>query len=180
MSKNPNGFFLMVEGGRIDHGSHANNAYRTLTDAVAMDAALKVALAKVSLKDTLIIVTADHSHTMSMAGYSDRDAPILGVSTFRGKPVLDLKGKPYTTIGYANGPGAKEGPRKDLTNAVTTDPDYIQESLVPLSSETHGGEDVAIMAAGPWAHLLQGVVDQNYIFHVMDHALQASARLGRK
>ena len=40
-----------------------------------------------------------------------------------------------------------------------------------MIDETHGGEDVAIFAGGPWAHLFQGVHEQNYIYHVMRHAL---------
>ena len=43
LSKNPKGFFLMVEGGRIDHGHHAGNAYRALTDAIAFADAVAVA-----------------------------------------------------------------------------------------------------------------------------------------
>ena len=180
MAKNPQGYFLMVEGGRIDHGSHANNAYRTLTDAVAMDVALKAVLAKVSLEDTLVIVTADHSHTLAIVGYPDRDTPILGLVKERGKLSLDLNKKPYSVISYANGPGGKDAARADLSEVKTSDPDFIQQSLVPLSSETHAGEDVAIFAAGPWAHLFQGVVDENYTFFVMDQALQATARLAAK
>jgi alkaline phosphatase len=178
--KNPQGYFLMVEGGRIDHGSHANNAYRTLTDAVAMNDALKAVLAKVSLEDTLVIVTADHSHTLSINGYPDRDTPILGLVKERGKLALDLNKKPYTVLSYANGPGAKEGPREDLTNVDTRDVEYIQQSTVPLLSETHAGEDVAIFAAGPWAHLFQGVVDENYTFFVIAYALKATERLAGK
>ena len=178
LARNPQGYFLMVEGGRIDHGSHANNAYRTLTDAVAMNEALKAVLAKVNLEDTLVIVTADHSHTLSINGYPDRDTPILGLVKERGKLALDLTGKPYTIIGYTNGPGAKDGARADLKDVNTQDVDYVQQSLVPLNSETHAGEDVAIFATGPWAHLFQGVVDENYIFFVMDYALGARARLG--
>ena len=181
MSANPKGFFLMVEGGRIDHGSHANNAYRTLTDAVAFDKAIKTALAKVNLDETLVIVTADHSHTMTISGYPDRENPILGLVRSKGKLVLGLDGKPYTTIGFANGPGGVGATgRTDLSAAETTDPEFIQQSLVGLSSETHGGEDVAIFATGPWAHLFQGSVEESYIFQVMDHALQASARLEGK
>ena len=180
LAKNPQGFFLMVEGGRIDHANHASNAYRTMTDAVAMDTALKAVLAKVSLDDTLIIVTADHSHTLTISGYPDRDTPILGLVKERGKLMLDLAGKPYTVLGFANGPGAKDGARDDLTAVDTSDADYVQQSATPLHNETHGGEDVAIFAAGPWAHLVQGVVDENYIFFVMDYALQASARLAEK
>jgi alkaline phosphatase len=53
----------------------------------------------------------------------------------------------------------------------TEDQGFHQEALVPLSSETHAGEDVAIFANGPKAHLLHGVQEQNYIFHVMKDAL---------
>ncbi len=177
LSKNPKGYFLMIEGGRIDHGSHANNAYRTLTDAVAMNDAVKAVLAKVDIKDTLVIVTADHSHTLNIIGYPDRDTNILGLVKERGKIALDNNKKPYTVIQFANGPGAKDGPRDDLSKSDTLDPDFIQQALVPLQSETHTGEDVAIFAIGPWAHLFQGIVDENYTFQVMDKALNASKRL---
>ena len=179
LAQNKNGYVLMVEGGRIDHGSHANNAYRTLTDAVAFEEAIKATLAKVNLKDTLVIVTADHSHTLTINGYPDRGTPILGLVKERGKLALDLNGKPYSILSFTNGPGAKDGPREDISKADVLDPDYVQQALVPLTSETHTGEDVAIFAAGPWAHLFQGVVDENYIFFVMDHALQATKRFAR-
>ena len=47
---------------------------------------------------------------------------------------------------------------------------FKQPALVPLSSESHGGDDVAIFAYGPQAHLFQGVYEQNYIAHVMGYA----------
>lgn len=50
------------------------------------------------------------------------------------------------------------------------DEDYEQPALVPLSSETHGGQDVAIYARGPMAHLFHGVHEQNYVAHVMMYA----------
>src|SRR5690606_40710096 len=58
------GYFLMIEAGRIDHAHHAGNASRALTDTLAMSEAVRVAMQKSSEKDTLIVVTADHSHTM--------------------------------------------------------------------------------------------------------------------
>ena len=179
LQNNDKGYVLMIEGGRIDHGSHANNAYRTLTDAVAFEESIKAVMARVNLDDTLVIVTADHSHTLSINGYPDRDANILGLVKERGKIALDRSGKPYTILSFTNGPGAKDGARVDLKDVDTTDVDYVQQSLVPLASETHTGEDVAIFAAGPWAHMFQGVVDENYTFFVMDHALGASARLAK-
>lgn len=180
LAKNANGYVLMVEGGRIDHGSHANNAYRTLTDAVAFNEAIKAVLAKVNTEETLVIVTADHSHTLSIMGYPDRDTNILGLVKERGKLALANDKKPYTVLQYANGPGAKGGERPDLTNVDTRDIDFIQEALIPLQSETHAGEDVGIFAIGPWAHLFQGVVDENYTFMVIDKALGASERLAKK
>ena len=111
LSQNPNGFFLMVEGGRIDHAHHDANAYRSLEDMVAFDNAIKAALGKVNLDETLVIVTADHSHTLTISGYPKRGNPILEtIVEPDGKPKLGKDGKPFTTLGYANGPGAvKEG-----------------------------------------------------------------------
>lgn len=47
---------------------------------------------------------------------------------------------------------------------------YVQQSAVPLSSETHGAEDVAIFAKGPMSHLFHGVQEQSYIAHAMAYA----------
>src|SRR5262249_25076596 len=79
LSQNKNGFFLMVEGGRIDQAHHYGNAYRALRDTVEFSDAVRAALKKVNLDDTLIIVTADHSHTLTMMGYPARGNNILGL-----------------------------------------------------------------------------------------------------
>jgi alkaline phosphatase len=183
LSRNPEGFLLMIEGGRIDHASHESNAFRTLTDGVAMNEAVKAALRKVDLDETLIVVTGDHSHTLTIAGYAKRGNPILGISIgVDDEPLLGTDDKPYTTIGFANGPGGMEepAPRASLTMEQATEPDFIQPSLVHLPSETHGGEDLGIYAIGPWAHLFQGTVEENYTFHVMDFAAGISERLAAR
>ncbi len=180
LSRNPNGYVLMVEGGRVDHGLHAGDAQRALGDAAALDEAVAAAVAMTSAEDTLIIVTADHSHTLSMAGYPQRGNPILGLVKEGDKLVLARDGKPYTTLSFANGPGSicaaqADGKwlcdRADLTNVDTTALGFRQQSLVPLGSETHGGEDVAIFAGGPGANLFSGTMEQNEIFHVMARSL---------
>ena len=61
------------------------------------------------------------------------------------------------------------------TLAQNTQPIY-PEANIPMSAETHGGEDVAIFAIGPNAHLIRGSMEQNWIFYVMADAL----RLARK
>lgn len=183
VSRNRKGFFLMVEGGRIDHAHHDGNAFRALTETIELSNAVRTALSKVDLRETLIIVTADHSHTFNMSGYPFRGNNILGlVRSADDRGDADSKydkstdGKPYTTLGYQNGPGAiKTIPRPDLSATDTTDPDFKQQSAVPLASETHGGEDVAIFAIGAGANLVHGVMEENWIFQVMREALRFPA-----
>lgn len=181
LSRNHNGFILMVEGARIDHGSHEGKAFLTLNETMALDEAVKAALAKVNTRDTLIIVTADHSHTLTIGGYTKRNNPILGLAVdVNGKVERAADGLPFTTLSFANGPGGlRKTKRADLSRVDTAAPGFVQQSLVPLWGETHGGEDVAIYATGPWAHLFQGTVEQNYIFHVMDYASRISARAAK-
>jgi alkaline phosphatase len=70
--------------------------------------------------------------------------------------------------------------RRDVTMEEATDPDYLQQSLVPMQSETHGGEDLGMYAIGPWSHLFQGTVEENYTFHVMNYASKIGERLAQK
>ena len=174
----PDGYVLLVEGALIDYAHHAGNAYRALDETIALSEAVAVADAMTSAADTLIVVTADHAHTLSFAGHPARGTPILGKANKGGAPdslAKDANGLPYTTLGYANGPGhAGAGSRPDLSAVDTTDPDYKQEAIVPLSSETHGGDDVGVWARGPGAEAVRGSIEQHTIFHLL---LQASPRL---
>ncbi len=192
-----NGFFLMVESGRIDHAHHAGNAFNALSDTIELSRAVAIADELTNDEDTLIIVTADHSHVFTIAGYPKRGNPILG--KVQGldehgapKDVDDLASDdlPYTTLGYANGRGfmdlgdetdADAGygvdihtGRADLSFIDTATAGFHQEATVPRSSETHAGEDVGIYAKGPGSHLLAGVNEQNMIFHVMERMANLS------
>ncbi|ODN06286.1 Membrane-bound alkaline phosphatase [Orchesella cincta] len=155
LSRNPNGFFLFIEGGRVDHAHHSNKAQKALVETISMDAAVLTAVENTSEQDTLILVTADHSHVMTISGYPQRGNPILG---FAG--ISDVDDLPYTTLSYANGPGYKHpvesGDRYDLTDDHLDHPDYTQMTGLPLLSETHGGDDVPIYSRGPFSHLLTG------------------------
>lgn len=189
LKKNNKGFFLMVESGRIDHAHHAGNAAGALTDTLALEAAIKSAYENTNPEETLILVTADHGHVFTIAGYPKRGNPILGkvVNVGAEQPAQAADGMPYTTLGYTNGRGfidlATEtdsdagysmdinAGRKDLTGIDTTSAGYHQEALIPLSSETHSGEDIALHATGPGSQLVQGVVEQSVVFHVINQAL---------
>jgi alkaline phosphatase len=189
------GYVLVVEAGRIDHAHHANNAYRALTDTIELARAVAAALALTNRDETLLIVTADHGHTLSLAGYPRRGNPILGLVVPPGSdaPLPDASGRPYAALNYATGPGhagqsdaQAAGPkhfphlpgrfvtsagRPDLKDVDTTAPEYLQEALVPLLSGAHSGEDVAVYAGGPGAELFRGVREQHYLYHVIVDAL---------
>lgn len=203
------GFFLMVESGRIDHAHHDTNAYRALVDTVEFDRSVGAALKRVDLSETLIVVTADHSHVFNIAGYPLAHAEMLpykpksAPKAFYDRPYhgildvvyrldhhtgevdrqLDLDGVPFTVAGYLNGPGHRKGmkrvdPCEDTHEGwggrpVTgpNDPNYLQETAVPLAWETHAGEDVVIYAAGAGADLVRGTVKNTFVFEVMLEAL---------
>lgn len=73
------GYVLMVEGGKIDHAHHQNFAKLALTEVIGLDQAVEAALNMVG-DDTLVIVTADHSHSLTFNGYPGRGNDILGKS----------------------------------------------------------------------------------------------------
>ena len=171
LSAKEEGYFLLVEAGRIDHAHHFSNAFRALGDTVALSDAVQWAVDNVDLSETLILVTADHSHTMTISGYPRRGNPILGtVEMEPGKPMLDATGKPYTTLSYANGPGYRKQ-RPDLSKVDTQARNFQQLGTVPMQAETHAGEDVAAFAAGANASAVRGVMEQNRLFNVMYDAL---------
>ncbi|XP_061095280.1 intestinal-type alkaline phosphatase-like [Conger conger] len=170
LRKNPKGYYLFVEDeGRIDHGHHGGRALFALTEAVHFDKAIERAMDLTSVLDTLSVVTADHSHVFTFGGYSVRGNPVLGFSR-----VTADDDKSFTTALYGNGPGYQilNGTRLTTTPfcSLIEFGEYRQQAAVPLDSETHGSEDVAIYAQGPMAHLFHGVQEQSYIAHVMAYA----------
>lgn len=177
------GYYLMVEGGRIDHGHHAGVPGLALTETQAFAKAVQAAVDRVDLGETLILVTADHSHVFTLAGYPTRGNDILGLvvgndlsGAPKTEPTLADDGRPYTTVGYANGRNAIRGQRPRPDTGLTA----VAQALVPVRyevitgdvsyDETHGGEDVALYAIGPGSNQVRGVIEQNLIFNIMMNA----------
>jgi alkaline phosphatase len=203
-ARHDGGWLLLVEGARIDMAHHEGSAWLALNETIAFSDAVRSALDMTSASDTLVLVTADHSHTLSFMGYPVRGNPILGKVMRAPRPgesgpqlSLDSTGLPYTTLSYTSGPGypgasnrQAQGPkqqphrpsdyqpathgRPDLRSVDTTAPSYLQEAMIPLKDETHGGEDVGVWARGPGADAVHGTIEQNVLFHIL---VQATPRL---
>ncbi len=147
LSRNPRGFILMVEGGRIDHGHHRNNAYRALDETIEFSNAVRTALEATNPQETLVVVTADHGHVFTMGGYPTRGNPILGTVVRNGVPgepgepeqvtAVDALGLPYTTLGYHNGPG--------YTGATQEQPEGPKR-IAPTARQPGGPKGIASMA----------------------------------
>ena len=201
LSRNDKGFFLMVEGGRIDHALHGSNAKRALEDTLAMDKAIDAALAYMEkkdpgLKNTLVVVTADHDHAIAFNGYTRIGNPILGkVRDYQTNELAKAAdGKPYTTLVFGNGgrpnstaasqvntedgnkpwvAPARGAVREDLTNVDTTQDNFLQEVGINLGtpgSETHGGGDVMLFAGGAGAKIFKGTMDNTRVFSKVKEA----------
>ncbi len=182
LSRNSKGYFLMVEGGRIDHALHETTAKKALQDTKAFDDAIKAALAKArttdpDLKNTLIVVTADHDHTLVLNGYAKRtgkttasNAGVLGVvkDYVTGAVTKDADGAPYSIIGFGNGENRTQSSRSamaSLDDSVTSANTYHQEAVVRVTAgnETHGGTDVFLGAIGKGADTFYGTIDNTKV-----------------
>jgi alkaline phosphatase len=149
LSNNPEGFFLMVEGGQIDSAAHISDGLNTIGDTLGFDQAVKAALDfQVENPDTLVIVTADHSTG--------------------GLAVVD------TPPGEACPEPLPDDPR-ECKNALQEDGPFEESGGVKFwldwSSVSHTGDDVPVTAIGPHAIDLAGYYENTHIFQVMREAL---------
>ena len=189
-SNNSKGYFLMVEGGRIDHALHETTAKKALQDTVAFDNAIKAAIEKAKLSDsqlrnTLIVVTADHDHTLVLNGYAKRTGKttpttpgVLGLvlNYVTGTATPDADGKPYTIIGFGNGENRVQGARSampSLDDTTVSANTYHQEAAIPVNagSETHGGTDVFLGAIGKGAEDFHGTINNTRVFGLIRSAV---------
>jgi alkaline phosphatase/streptomycin-6-phosphatase len=145
---NRKGFFLQVEGASIDKQDHATNACGQIGETVAFDQAIGVALDyQERHPDTLVVVTADHSHTSQIVG---EDAKESGLPTGYSTNLLTKDGQTlsltYGTAGYG-GPG-------------------LPPAAVPPSQQ-HTGAVVPVWAAGPGGLGVLGTNDHTDLFDTL-------------
>ena len=201
LSRNPNGFFLMVEGACIDKQLHTMDWQRAVYDTIEFDQAIGVGRRFAAKNDdTLIIVVADHSHGASITGtYHENDG-----RTGR-EAVRTYAASVFPTFADADGDGFPDNPDAEVTLAVqfANHPDYrasyrlkpVPESPAIMdgkkavanpnskgesypgnipyneSSEVHSADSVVLNAGGPGEDFFRGVLDNTEVFHGMVRAL---------
>uniref|UniRef100_A0A8D8VFS4 Alkaline phosphatase n=1 Tax=Cacopsylla melanoneura TaxID=428564 RepID=A0A8D8VFS4_9HEMI len=181
LMKNKQGFLLVVEGGLIDFAHHRGKARRALDETLNLDHAVENTMAILEqhgiLDDTLVLVTADHDHGLSISGYPDRGNDIYGIAM-----PSRIDNVPFTTLTYATGSKdnyqySRHGSgliREDPSKMDYTSFDYYQQAGILNNEVAHGGGDVPVYATGPMAHLFHGVQEQNYVAFAVAYA----ARIG--
>ncbi|MDO8900159.1 MAG: alkaline phosphatase [Phenylobacterium sp.] len=177
LAAEPQGYVLLIEAAHIDKAHHAGLLNAALTEGVELSKAVAVAQDLTDPAETLIIVTADHSHGLVLNG-GGRGDDVLGlIKGPTGAPRLAGDGRPLPILVYSTGPGgpeAEEG-RPSLEGVDVTAIDHVRQAGVRLGSAAHTGEDVPVYADGPGAYLITGSMDQPYLFQVMRHALRLPA-----
>jgi len=117
VSKCEEGYFLFVEGGLIDYGNHFNSPTHSLAETLQFEQAVQEALELTNPEETLIVVTSDHAHPLTISGYPGRGTPILELN----QDDTDVNGVKYATLNYAVGTEQyldEHGQRIDLTDQI--------------------------------------------------------------
>lgn len=165
LSRNPKGYFLMVEGGRIDHACHSNQALLAATDMVAFDDAVAAGAESLAKHpDTFILVTADHeTGGMAINGYPPIEVKEKGLFTTAPYPNL------RDIVTFASGPGAD---RKAMEGVNRDEPRYRQPSLNQMGSAAHTAVDVGAWSMGPGSSAVHGSIDNTDIAKILRRALR--------
>ncbi len=158
-------FFLMVEGGRIDHAGHANWA-RTLVDETAeFDAAIGYAVDTLDPKTTLVLVTADHeTGGLALNGYpQEKD----GLWSIYAEPDPPKDDHPYPVLTFSSGPGTKR-----QTDPPPHGQDDPRPSGISLEEAAHTGVDVPLYAWGAGARAVHGTLENTAVYEFLKSHLE--------
>ena len=166
------GFVLFVEAAHVDKAHHKNWAKKSLEEVMELELAVKTALNLVNISETLMIVTADHSHSLTINGYPRHEADILGYDGGRGSQQRsdDPLGRHYPSLMYSTGPGKRLSFYDISEDQRLSEADFVYPATVFRESAAHGGEDVALYAIGPYSDMFHGLMDQHQIPHILSYA----------
>jgi len=201
LSKNEDGFFLMIEGASIDKQLHKMDWQRATYDTIELDKAVKIAknFARKN-KETLVIVVADHAHSASITGtYHENDGKSgrEAVRTYQNAVFPTFKDNdndgfpddpnPSVTLAvqYANHPDFKafyqfrttpshptiNKQGKHIANPALEGEEYKGNIPYNEDQEVHSADDIILRAFGAGAEEFRGVMDNTEVFFVMLKAM---------
>lgn len=201
LSKNKNGFFLMVEGACVDKQLHVLDWQRAAYDNIELDKAVGLAqdFAKEN-PDTLIIVVADHAHGASITGtyheldgktgreavrtYADAKCPTFEDADGDGYPdnpdpsvtlAVQFANHPDTNVDYTfknvPAPPAIMDGKKAIANPAIKGEFAPGNIPANASQEVHAADDIVLNAQGPGSEYFHGVMDNTEVFFGMVRAL---------
>jgi alkaline phosphatase len=200
LSRNDNGFVLMVEAGLIDKYSHNLDWERSVYDTIMLDDAVQVAKDfAANRNDTLIIVVPDHAHPISLVGtYDDAAGGTLrerlqtyAAAKFPNYPPPDREGYPpsvdvarrlalvfaaypdFCDAGKPNLAGPVDLSKASPNEVYCAPGTALRVGNLPLTSRVgvHSGDDVVLTATGPGAEVFHGHVDNTMVFRAIALAL---------
>ncbi|MEK6717550.1 MAG: alkaline phosphatase [candidate division NC10 bacterium] len=204
LAMNPKGFFVMIEGGRIDHAAHRNDAAATIRDTLAFDEAVGVALDFQRLNpDTLLIVTADHeTGGMGLIGHSKDSQEYVGIDLSAIQKAQTSMELIVEELGKNPTPEKiREAVKRHLAIEITGDEakvvaddtirkldpkNYSYATLHSLAfvlrpylrvgwaSQTHTASPLFAFGSGPGSEELVGFRHNTELFRIMKAALEAA------
>jgi len=170
----PEGFFLLVEGGRIDHAAHGNDGAAAIREQVAFDEAIATVLVFVDKNpDTLLIVTTDHgTGGFNVNGLGSEDFDTSAPSYAESSPAFDrmtaftsslevlgaktkgLAPKDFVAAAEkATGLKFKAEDRTKITSTKTLSAALMKYTSIGWTSNNHTGEMVEFCSSGPGSQL---------------------------
>jgi alkaline phosphatase len=200
LSRNDNGFVLMVEAGLIDKYSHNLDWERAVYDTIMLDNAVQVAKDFAAVRnDTLIIVVPDHAHPISLVGtYDDAAGSTLreklqtyGAAKFPNYPPPDREGYPpsvdvsrrlalvfaaypdFCDAGKPNLAGPNDLAKASPNEVYCAPGTALRVGNLSMFAHAgvHSGDDVVLTATGPGAEMFHGHIDNTMVFRAMALAL---------
>lgn len=145
LESNEEGYIFLIEAGRIDHASHANLAKEHFGEVMELDKTVKYLIENINLKNTIIVLTADHETAgLALSGYGD-------INKVKGDYFLNNKSRygnnPF--ISWATGPAA--------LNSTT------HKSTYPMVQANHTTIDVPVYSIGLGHEKMGGFMENNQI-----------------
>lgn len=208
LSQNPDGFFLMVEGSKVDWAAHANDPVGIISDVLAFDYAVAKAV-NFAKKDgnTLIVAMTDHGNSGISIG--DRSTSENYDKTHWTRFINPLKKAKVTGEGFEailESQSAKQDAVKiralatqwlgvdDLTDEEVNSimgaksgalnyvigPILAQRAKIGFTTNGHTGEDVVLYSYDPRGRLLGGLMDNTEVAHFMASALDVNLQQATK